>query len=61
MASEKADFIEWLDEETAKRGRREAVAALLEQMRVEEQLAHLRRRRGLTQAELAKKWELSSR
>ncbi|MGO9060885.1 MAG: helix-turn-helix domain-containing protein [Candidatus Binataceae bacterium] len=45
--------MEWLDEEVYRRGREDAVAALLREMRVEEQLADLRRRRGLTQAELA--------
>ena len=55
MAEEKTDFMQWLDQEVARRGRVDAVAALLHEMRVEEQLADLRRRRGLTQAQLAER------
>jgi transcriptional regulator with XRE-family HTH domain len=55
MVNEKADFMEWLDAEIATRRRQDAVAALLEAMRVEEQLTDLRCRRGLTQKELAER------
>jgi transcriptional regulator with XRE-family HTH domain len=55
MPEIKANFMEWLDGETARRGRQDAVAALLQEMRVESQLAELRRKRGITQAELAKR------
>jgi hypothetical protein len=36
MAEEKTDFMEWLDQEVPRRGREDAVAALLREMRVEE-------------------------
>ncbi len=47
------DFIEWLDREVGRRGREKEVEALLNEMMVEEQLADLRRERGISQAKLA--------
>jgi transcriptional regulator with XRE-family HTH domain len=55
MNDQKIDFMNWLNDEVSRRGREEAVAALLQEMRIEEQLADLRRRRGMTQAQLAEK------
>ncbi len=55
MPEIKTNFMEWLDGETARRGRQDAVAALLQELRIETQLADLRRKRGMTQAELARK------
>jgi len=43
----------WLDGEVRRRGRERQVAALLDEMQVEEQLAELRRKRGISQAKLA--------
>ena len=47
------DFMGWLDREIDLRGREKEVAAQLNEMVVEEQLADLRRKRGLSQAKLA--------
>jgi transcriptional regulator with XRE-family HTH domain len=47
------DFMRWLDREIGRRGREKEVAAQLNEMMVEEQLANLRRKRGLSQAKLA--------
>jgi transcriptional regulator with XRE-family HTH domain len=47
------DFMGWLDREIGRRGREKEVAAQLNEMMVEEQLANLRRKRGLSQAKLA--------
>jgi transcriptional regulator with XRE-family HTH domain len=47
------DFMGWLDREIDRRGREKEVAAQLNEMMVEEQLADLRRKRGLSQAKLA--------
>jgi predicted XRE-type DNA-binding protein len=47
-------FIGWLDREITRRGREKEVAAVLSEMRVEEQLADLRRKRGISQARLAR-------
>lgn len=55
MGEEKTGFMDWVNNEITSRRREDAVAALLEEMRVEEQLADLRRKRGLTQEELAEK------
>ena len=52
MANE--TFMGWLDREISRRGREKEVAALLNEMRVEEQLTELRRKRGISQAGLAK-------
>ena len=54
MAKGKENFIEWLDGEVERRGREKEVAALLNEMLVEEQLADLRRKRRISQAKLAK-------
>ncbi|HZC47406.1 MAG TPA: hypothetical protein VE243_13080 [Candidatus Acidoferrum sp.] len=45
MAKEKSDFMGWLDREIDRRGREKQVAALLQEMIVEEQLADLQRKR----------------
>jgi transcriptional regulator with XRE-family HTH domain len=47
------NFMGWLDREISRRGREKEVAAQLSEMMVEEQLADLRRKRGLSQARLA--------
>jgi len=39
MAIRKQEFMEWLDGEIARRGREQEVAALIDEMLVEEQLA----------------------
>ncbi len=52
MARE-TNFMGWLDREVSRRGREKEVAAQLSEMMVEEQLADLRRKRGLSQAKLA--------
>jgi transcriptional regulator with XRE-family HTH domain len=50
----KSDFMGWLDRETARRGIDEKeIAALVEQMMVEDQLTELRLKRGISQAALA--------
>jgi DNA-binding XRE family transcriptional regulator len=54
MAKGKVDFMRWLDEETDRRGRDKEVAALFNEMMVEQQLADLRRSRRISQAKLAK-------
>lgn len=54
MAKGKVDFMRWLDEETHRRGRDKEVAALFNEMMVEQQLADLRRSRRISQARLAK-------
>ncbi|MGH7813589.1 MAG: helix-turn-helix domain-containing protein [Candidatus Binataceae bacterium] len=46
--------MDWLDTEIGRRGREPEVAALVEEMMVEEQLADLRRIRGISQAKLAR-------
>jgi ribosome-binding protein aMBF1 (putative translation factor) len=53
MVKRRADFMDWLDREISHRGREKEVAALVDQMMVEEQLADLRRKRGISQAKLA--------
>ena len=53
MAKEKVDFMNWLDRETSRRGREKEVAALFNEMMVQEQLADLRRKRRISQAKLA--------
>jgi DNA-binding XRE family transcriptional regulator len=53
MARGKVDFTGWLDREIDRRGHKQEVAALVDEMMVEEQLADLRRRRGISQAKLA--------
>jgi transcriptional regulator with XRE-family HTH domain len=45
--------MEWLDREISRRDREKDVAALVDEMMVEEQLADLRRKRGISQAKLA--------
>ena len=46
----KIDFMEWLDRETARRGIDEKeIAALVDQMTVEDQLTALRLKRGISQ------------
>ena len=54
MAKGKVDFMRWLDGETKRRGRDKEVAALFNEMMVEQQLADLRRMRRISQSELAK-------
>src|SRR5258708_37952570 len=50
----KSDFMHWLDRETARRGIDEKeIAALVDQMMVEDQLTALRLKRGISQAALA--------
>jgi DNA-binding Xre family transcriptional regulator len=50
----KNDFMDWLDRETARRGIDEKeIAALVDQMMVEDQLTALRLKRGISQAALA--------
>ena len=50
----KSDFMDWLDRETARRGIDEKeIAALVDQMMVEDQLTALRLKRGISQAALA--------
>ena len=53
MAKRKKEFMAWLDGEIERRGREREVAALVDEMLVEEQLAELRRKRGISQARLA--------
>ena len=51
----KSDFMDWLDRETARRGIDEReIAALVDQMMVEDQLTALRLKRGISQATLAR-------
>jgi transcriptional regulator with XRE-family HTH domain len=54
MAKGKEDFMGWLDREIERRGRQKEVAALLNEIMVEQQLADLRRKRRISQAQLAK-------
>jgi transcriptional regulator with XRE-family HTH domain len=50
----KGDFVGWLHRETARRGIDEKeIAALVDQMMVEDQLTALRLKRGISQAALA--------
>lgn len=50
----KSDFMDWLDRETARRGIDEKeIAALVDQMMVEDQLTALRLKRGISQSALA--------
>jgi DNA-binding Xre family transcriptional regulator len=50
----KSDFMNWLDRETARRGIDEKeIAALVDQMMVEDQLTALRLKRGISQSALA--------
>jgi len=49
----KNDLMGWLDREVSRRGRQKEVAALLNEMMVQEQLADLRRKRRISQARLA--------
>ena len=53
MARRKADVIKWVRAETRRRGLEEEVAIRLNELVLEEQLANLRRKRGVSQAELA--------
>jgi DNA-binding XRE family transcriptional regulator len=50
----KDEFMGWLREEVKRRGGEEEVAALLDEMMLEDQLAALRKKRGVSQAKLAK-------
>ncbi len=50
----KGEFMEWLRTEVKRRGGEKEVAALLDEMMLEDQLADLRRKRGISQAKLAK-------
>ena|SRR5579872_5967395 len=52
--SRRGEFMEWLDHEVARRGGEREVEALVNEMMLEEQLADLRKKRGLSQAKLAK-------
>jgi len=54
MARKRADIVQWVREETKRRGLEEEVAIRLNELMLEEQLAKLRRRRGVSQAQLAK-------
>lgn len=49
----KKEFMEWLDGEIERRRREREVAALVNEMMVEEQLGELRRKREISQARLA--------
>ena len=49
----KGEFMDWLRSEVRRRGGEEKVAALVKQMMLEDQLADLRRKRGMSQAKLA--------
>lgn len=53
MGKGKEDFVGWLAGETVRRGREKEVAALFNEMMVEQQLADLRRKRRISQARLA--------
>lgn len=53
MAKGKQNLMEWLDGEVERRGREKEVAALFNEMMVQEQLADLRRKRRISQAKLA--------
>ena len=46
--------MEWLDQEVRRRGGEREVEALVNEMMLEEQLADLRKKRGISQAKLAK-------
>lgn len=46
--------MEWLDEETRRRGLEREVEVLFNEMMLEQKLAQLRRKRGISQSELAK-------
>ena len=46
--------MEWLDEETKRRGLESEVEVLFNEMMLEQKLAQLRRKRGISQAKLAK-------
>jgi transcriptional regulator with XRE-family HTH domain len=48
------DLMEWLDEETKRRGLESEVEVLFNEMMLEQKLAQLRRKRGISQAKLAK-------
>ena len=50
----KGEFMDWLRNEVRKRDGEEKVAALVQDMMLEDQLAQLRRNRGISQAKLAK-------
>jgi DNA-binding XRE family transcriptional regulator len=50
----KDEFMEWLQEEVKRRGGEKEVATLLDEMMLEDQLAALRKKRGISQAKLAK-------
>jgi DNA-binding XRE family transcriptional regulator len=50
----KDQFMEWLREEVKRRGGEKEVATLLDEMMLEDQLAALRKKRGISQAKLAK-------
>ena len=51
----KSNFMDWLDRETERRGIDESeIAALVDQMMIEDQLIELRRKRGISQATLAR-------
>jgi predicted XRE-type DNA-binding protein len=50
---QKGQFMDWLRAEVRRRGGEEKVAALVKQMMLEDQLANLRRKRGISQAKLA--------
>ncbi len=54
MAKGRENFMGWLETEIERRGRKKEVAALLNEMMVEQQLADLRRKRRISQAKLAK-------
>jgi ribosome-binding protein aMBF1 (putative translation factor) len=53
MARGKPQVMKWLDNEIVRRGRNSEVVELLDEMRIEQQLADLRRKRGISQAKLA--------
>lgn len=54
MKTARQGFMDWLDRETRRRGLQREVDARFEELMVEQQLADLRRRRGISQAELAR-------
>jgi transcriptional regulator with XRE-family HTH domain len=48
------DFMEWLDQETKRRGLENEVEQRFNELMLEQQLAQLRRKRGISQAKLAR-------
>ncbi len=53
------DFMRWLDAQIERDGTRAQVDELVNEIRIEQKLAALRRKRGLTQTQLAKRLGVS--